>query len=134
MFDYDETITFFNDFKAMCNSRDCQKCPLYCPFKSCDILLRNEPEKLIDTVKNGVKKMKKINQKRFIKLSRRFYSENDIKRVIIFMREHNGFISYLDFVVILSMHKLNLDNTLTYLTHMFRLGVSQIETSINGGI
>lgn len=78
--------------------------------------------------------MKKINQKRFIKLSRRFYSENDIKRVIIFMREHNGFISYLDFVVILSMHKLNLDNTLTYLTHMFRLGVSQIETSINGGI
>lgn len=78
--------------------------------------------------------MKKINQKRFIKLSRRFYAEKDIKRVINFMREHNGFISYLDFVVILSMHKLNLDNTLTYLTHMFRLGVSQIETSINGGI
>ena len=48
------------------------------------------------------------------------------------MREHNGFISYLDFVVILSVHKLNLDNTLTYLTQMFRLGVSQIETSING--
>lgn len=78
--------------------------------------------------------MKKINQKRFIKLARRFYAEKDIKRVINFMREHNGFISYLDFVVILSMHKLNLDNTLTYLTHMFRLGVSQIETSINGGI
>ena len=78
--------------------------------------------------------MKKINQKRFIKLSRRFYAEKDIKRVINFMREHNGFISYLDFVVILSMHKLNLDNTLTYLTHMFRLGVSQIETNINGGI
>lgn len=78
--------------------------------------------------------MKKINQKRFVKLSRRFYAEKDIKRVINFMREHNGFISYLDFVVILSMHKLNLDNTLTYLTHMFRLGVSQIETSINGGI
>lgn len=78
--------------------------------------------------------MKKINQKRFIKLARRFYSEKDIKRVINFMREHNGFISYLDFVVILSMHKLNLDNTLSYLTHMFRLGVSQIETSINGGI
>lgn len=81
-----------------------------------------------------MKKMKKINQKRFIKLVRRFYAEKDIKRVINFMREHNGFISYLDFVVILSMHKLNLDNTLTYLTHMFRLGVSQIETSINGGI
>lgn len=78
--------------------------------------------------------MKKINQKRFIKLARKFYTEKDIKRVINFMREHNGFISYLDFVVILSMHKLNLDNTLTYLTHMFRLGVSQIETSINGGI
>lgn len=78
--------------------------------------------------------MKKINQKRFIKLARRFYAEKDIKRVINFMREHNGFISYLDFVVILSMHKLNLDNTLTYLTHMFRLGVSQIETNINGGI
>lgn len=78
--------------------------------------------------------MKKINQKRFIKLARRFYTEKDIKRVINFMREHNGFISYLDFVIILSMHKLNLDNTLTYLTHMFRLGVSQIETSINGGI
>lgn len=78
--------------------------------------------------------MKKINQKRFIKLARRFYTEKDIKRVINFMREHNGFISYLDFVVILSMHKLNLDNTLSYLTHMFRLGVSQIETSINGGI
>lgn len=78
--------------------------------------------------------MKKINQKRFVKLSRRFYAEKDIKRVINFMREHNGFISYLDFVVILSMHKLNLDNTLTYLTHMFRLGVSQIETNINGGI
>ena len=76
--------------------------------------------------------MKKINQKRFIKLSRRFYSENDIKRVINFMREHNGFISYLDFVVILSMHKLNLDNTLTYLTQMFQLGVGKIETSING--
>ena len=78
--------------------------------------------------------MKKINQKRFVKLSRRFYAEKDIKRVINFMREHNGFISYLDFVVILSMHKLNFDNTLTYLTHMFRLGVSQIETNINGGI
>lgn len=64
--------------------------------------------------------MKKINQKRFIKLSRRFYSENDIKRVINFMRDHNGFISYLDFVVILSVHKLNLNNTLTYLTQMFR--------------
>lgn len=78
--------------------------------------------------------MKKINQKRFVKLSRRFYAEKDIKRVINFMREHNGFISYLDFVVILSMHKLNLDNTLTYLTHMFRLGVNKIETNINGGI
>ena len=78
--------------------------------------------------------MKKINQKRFIKLSRRFYTEKDIKRVINFMREHNGFISYLDFVVILSMHKLNLDNTLTYLTHMFRLGVSKIETNMNRGI
>lgn len=78
--------------------------------------------------------MKKINQKRFIKLSRRFYSENDIKRVINFMRDHNGFISYLDFVVILSVHKLNLNNTLTYLTQMFRLGVSQIVTNINGGV
>ena len=76
--------------------------------------------------------MKKINQKRFIKLSRRFYTEKDIKRVINFMREHNGFISYLDFVVILSMHKLNLDSTLTYLTQMFQLGVGKIETSING--
>lgn len=75
--------------------------------------------------------MKKINQKRFAKLSRRFYVEKDIKRVINFMREHNGFISYLDFVVILSMHKLNLDNTLTYLTQMFQLGVSKIETSVN---
>ena len=78
--------------------------------------------------------MKKINQKRFIKLARRFYAEKDIKRVINFMREHNGFISYLDFVVILSMHKLNLDNTLTYLTQMFQLGVSKIETNINRGI
>lgn len=76
--------------------------------------------------------MKKINQKRFIKLSRKFYTEKDIKRVINFMREHNGFISYLDFVVILSMHKLNLDSTLTYLTQMFQLGVGKIETSING--
>ena len=70
--------------------------------------------------------MKKINQKRFIKLARRFYTEKDIKRVINFMREHNGFISYLDFVVILSVHKLNLDNTLIYLTQMFQLGVSKI--------
>ena len=76
--------------------------------------------------------MKKINQKRFVKLSRRFYAEKDIKRVINFMREHNGFISYCDFVVILSVHKLNLDNTLTYLTQMFQLGVDKIETSING--
>ena len=76
--------------------------------------------------------MKKINQKRFIKLSRRFYTEKDIKRVINFMREHNGFISYLDFVVILSMLKLNLDSTLTYLTLMFQLGIGKIETSING--
>lgn len=75
--------------------------------------------------------MKKINQKRFIKLARRFYTEKDIKRVINFMREHNGFISYRDFVVILSMHKLNLDNTLTYLTQMLQLGTSKIETSIN---
>lgn len=78
--------------------------------------------------------MKKINQKRFIKLARRFYAKKDIKRVINFMREHNGFISYLDFVVILSMHKLNLDNTLTYLTQMFRLGVSKIETNMYRGI
>lgn len=70
--------------------------------------------------------MKKINQKRFIKLARRFYTEKDIKRVINFMREHNGFISYRDFVVILSVHKLNLDNTLIYLTQMFQLGVSKI--------
>jgi hypothetical protein len=76
--------------------------------------------------------MKKINQKRFIKLARKFYMEKDIKRVINFMREHNGFISYCDFVVILSVHKLNLDNTLTYLTQMFQLGVDKIETSING--
>lgn len=76
--------------------------------------------------------MKKINQKRFIKLARGFYTEKDIKRVINFMREHNGFISYLDFVVILSVHKLNLDNTLIYLTQMFQLGVGKIETSING--
>ena len=66
--------------------------------------------------------MKKISQK----------TEKDIKRVINFMRENNGFISYLDFVVILSAHKLNLDNVLTYLTQMFRLGASKIETSING--
>ncbi len=78
--------------------------------------------------------MKKINQKRFIKLARRFYAEKDIKRVINFMREHNGFISYLDFVVILSMHKLNLDNTLTYLTQMLQLGANKIETNMNGGI
>lgn len=78
--------------------------------------------------------MKKINQKRFIKLARRFYAEKDIKRVINFMREHNGFISYLDFVVFLSVHKLNLDNTLTYLTQMFQLGVSKIETNMNGDI
>lgn len=70
--------------------------------------------------------MKKINQKRFIKLARRFYTEKDIKRVINFMREHNGFITYLDFVVILYVHKLNLDNTLTYLTQMFQSGVSKI--------
>ena len=76
--------------------------------------------------------MKKINQKRFIKLARRLYTEKDIKRVINFMREHNGFISYLDFVVILSMHKLNLKNTLTYLTQMLQLSVGKIETSING--
>lgn len=75
--------------------------------------------------------MKKINQKRFIKLARRFYTEKDIKRVINFMREHNGFISYFDFVVILSMHKLNLENTLTYLTQMLQLGTSKIETSVN---
>lgn len=79
-----------------------------------------------------VREMKKINQKRFIKLARKFYMEKDIKRVINFMREHNGFISYCDFVVILSVHKLNLDNTLTYLTQMFQLGVDKIETSING--
>lgn len=78
--------------------------------------------------------MKKINQKRFIKLSRRFYTEKDIKRVINFMREHNGFISYRDFVVILSVHKLNLDNTLTYLTQMLQLGANKIETNMNGGI
>lgn len=77
--------------------------------------------------------MKKINQKKFIKLSRRFFTEKEIKRVINFMRDHNGFISYCDFVVILSVHKLNLDNTLTYLTQMFQLGVSKIETNINGG-
>ena len=74
--------------------------------------------------------MKKINQKRFVKLARIYYAEKDIKRVINFMREHNGFISYFDFVVILTMHKLNLDNTLTYLTQMFRLGVSQIWANI----
>lgn len=77
--------------------------------------------------------MKKINQKKFIKLSRRFFTEKEIKRVINFMREHNGFISYCDFVVILAVHKLNLDNTFTYLTQMFQLGVSKIETNINGG-
>lgn len=76
--------------------------------------------------------MKKVNQKKFIKLSRRFFTEKEIKRVINFMRDHNGFISYLDFVVILSMHKLNLENTLTYLTQMLQLGVGKIETSING--
>lgn len=77
--------------------------------------------------------MKKVSQKKFIELSRRFFTEKEIKRVINFMREHNGFISYCDFVVILSVHKLNLDNTLTYLTQMFQLGASKIETSINGG-
>lgn len=65
--------------------------------------------------------MKKISQK----------TEKDIKRVINFTRENNGFISYLDFVVILSVHKLNLDNVLTYLTQMLQLGTSKIETSIN---
>ncbi len=78
--------------------------------------------------------MKKVSQKKFTKWARKFYTEKDIKKVINFMREHNGFISYRDFVVILSVHKLNLDNTLTYLTQMFRLGVSQIETNINGGV
>lgn len=76
--------------------------------------------------------MKKVSQKKFTKWARKFYTEKDIKKVINFMREHNGFISYRDFVVILSMHKLNLDNTLTYLTQMFQLGASKIETSING--
>lgn len=71
--------------------------------------------------------MKKINQKRFIKLARRFYTEKDIKRVINFMREHNGLISYHDFVVILSVHKLNLDNTLTYLTQMFQLVLAELK-------
>lgn len=76
--------------------------------------------------------MKKVSQKKFTKWARKFYTEKDIKKVINFMREHNGFISYRDFVVILSVHKLNLDNTLTYLTQMFQLGVGKIETSING--
>lgn len=64
MFDYDETIKFFNDFKAMCNDRDCQKCPLYCPFESCDILLRNEPEKVIDTVKKWSEENEKDKSKK----------------------------------------------------------------------
>lgn len=51
MFDYDEVIDFFNYFKAMCNGCDCQKCPLNNPFESCDIVIRNEPERVVKTVK-----------------------------------------------------------------------------------
>lgn len=61
--------------------------------------------------------MKKINQKKFIKLSRRFFTEKEIKRVINFMREHNGFISYRDFVIFSALFKdSNLNDTLAYLT------------------
>lgn len=46
-------------------------------------------------------------------------------------KQEMDWFNEFDFVVILSMHKLNLENTLTYLTQMLQLGTSKIETSVN---
>lgn len=74
--------------------------------------------------------MKKVSQKKFTKWARKFYTEKDIKKVINFMREHNGFISYREVVILLSLFKdLNLNDTLAYLTEATQYcGEIQIST------
>lgn len=47
---FDEVINFYNNFKAMCNNGDCQKCPLNNSFESCDDVMENELERVIKTV------------------------------------------------------------------------------------
>lgn len=75
--------------------------------------------------------MKKINQKKFIKLSRRFFTEKEIKRVINFMRDHNGFISYIEFIFCLVLNAFDLDYTLSGFTYAIQLGCTKIDTRIS---
>lgn len=77
--------------------------------------------------------MKKVNQKKFIKLSRRFFTEKEIKKAIDFMREHNGRISYSSFVVFLSMYNAGTRNYCLdkALDKLEQLGCSHVAMSIN---
>lgn len=78
--------------------------------------------------------MKKVSQKKFTKWARKFYTEKDIKKVINFMREHNGFISYRDFAIFLALFKdSNLNNTLAYLTEATQY-CGKFQLSINKGV
>nr|WP_296077252.1 hypothetical protein [uncultured Ruminococcus sp.] len=78
--------------------------------------------------------MKKVSQKKFTKWARRYFTEKEIKRVISFMREHNGFISYRDFVVLLALfNNLSLNDTLAYLTEATQYW-GRFQLSINKGV
>lgn len=75
--------------------------------------------------------MKKVSQKKFTKWARKFYTEKDIKKVINFMREHNGFISYIEFIFCLVLNAFDLDYTLSGFTYAIQLGCTKIDTRIS---
>ena len=56
------------------------------------------------------------------------------KKVINFMREHNGFISYCDFAIFLALFKdSNLNDTLAYLTEATQY-CGKFQLIINKGV
>lgn len=74
-----------------------------------------------------------MKQKRFIKLFRKCaVTRDEQKRCIDFMRQHNGFISYDDFAIMVVVNEGDINLTLAQLDLIAYSGVTKVEIGKEG--